>query len=367
MRKRLVWVDNARAIGMLLVFLGHILDIYIVNGHAGTNVKLPFSLIYSFHIPLFFFLSGVVFKERTGILHKDIYRTFVNLYIPFLFFELLVFFYHVRVALHQFGSFYLALEYFNRFKPRVMDLAIGHPVFSATSWFFSCLFMVQVIHLTAVKFIKSRRSLFISAVLFSLVGYWVAMVKSGNFSIYVFGRLQGAYYIESALIAICFFQMGNLLGKLEKGISLNRLYMLIAAVPLWLVSSILNLKRLPLLYGKVHASLISGIAMGNYLLYFSSAFLGIAIVLIISSVIPENRVLGFIGRKSMYFLGFNGLVYFMSRYIYFQGISNSKAVLLIALMLAVVNLLVFAPFVSVLDYIWSRGRSRLLSYVDRGP
>lgn len=45
---RIKWIDNARAIGILLVVLGHSL--------------IPASIqtyIYSFHMPLFFFLSGL--------------------------------------------------------------------------------------------------------------------------------------------------------------------------------------------------------------------------------------------------------------------------------------------------------------------
>ena len=52
------WVDIAKGIGIILVFLGHF--------------NIPDTLraeIYTFHIPLFFFLSGVVFND-----HKPINR-----------------------------------------------------------------------------------------------------------------------------------------------------------------------------------------------------------------------------------------------------------------------------------------------------
>ncbi len=50
--KRIEWVDIARGIGIILVILGH-----IGIGKVGK-------FIYSFHIPLFFFLSGfLVFLE----------------------------------------------------------------------------------------------------------------------------------------------------------------------------------------------------------------------------------------------------------------------------------------------------------------
>ncbi len=51
---RIVWLDAARGIGILLIIVGHIIP-----------MTLPFShFIYSFHVPLFFFLSGMVLQKR---------------------------------------------------------------------------------------------------------------------------------------------------------------------------------------------------------------------------------------------------------------------------------------------------------------
>jgi fucose 4-O-acetylase-like acetyltransferase len=62
-RARNLWVDYARAIGIILVVYGH-----VERGlfQAGLNInqgiyELTDSVIYSFHMPLFFFLSGLFF------------------------------------------------------------------------------------------------------------------------------------------------------------------------------------------------------------------------------------------------------------------------------------------------------------------
>jgi len=65
------WVDYAKAIGILLVVYGH-----VARGvhNAGIPMdaalyELVDSIIYSFHMPLFFFLSGLFFLhslERRG-------------------------------------------------------------------------------------------------------------------------------------------------------------------------------------------------------------------------------------------------------------------------------------------------------------
>lgn len=53
--KRLDYLDVAKGIGILLVILGHCQLGRIGRAH---------SLIYSFHMPLFFFISGVCFSNK---------------------------------------------------------------------------------------------------------------------------------------------------------------------------------------------------------------------------------------------------------------------------------------------------------------
>ena len=52
--KRIEWLDIAKGIGILLVILGHCLNIN----------QRSFHLIFTFHMPLFFLLSGYVFKDK---------------------------------------------------------------------------------------------------------------------------------------------------------------------------------------------------------------------------------------------------------------------------------------------------------------
>lgn len=51
-QKRLAWIDQARGAAMFLVVLGH--------AHLG---KTPQSLIYSFHMPLFFMITGLTLQK----------------------------------------------------------------------------------------------------------------------------------------------------------------------------------------------------------------------------------------------------------------------------------------------------------------
>ena len=52
---RIEYLDIAKGIGMILVYIGHCRI-------PGDNPL--FQWIYSFHMPLFFFISGLLFKRR---------------------------------------------------------------------------------------------------------------------------------------------------------------------------------------------------------------------------------------------------------------------------------------------------------------
>ena len=90
---RLDWVDYAKAIGIILVVYGHVArGIY----HAGIEIPREFyeivdRAIYSFHMPLFFFLSGIfffdsLFKQEKG---KFVSRKVDTIVYPYLVWSIL--------------------------------------------------------------------------------------------------------------------------------------------------------------------------------------------------------------------------------------------------------------------------------------
>lgn len=66
MRSRELWVDYAKAIGIILVVYGHVARGVCQSFNSmNTGYQLVDSVIYSFHMPLFFFLSGIFFVAST--------------------------------------------------------------------------------------------------------------------------------------------------------------------------------------------------------------------------------------------------------------------------------------------------------------
>lgn len=73
---RAQWIDCAKAIGIILVVYGH-----VARGLLNSDIPMPSepflildSVIYSFHMPLFFFLSGLLFTQSFS---KSGFREFI--------------------------------------------------------------------------------------------------------------------------------------------------------------------------------------------------------------------------------------------------------------------------------------------------
>ena len=60
-KQRLLYLDKLRAFAMIMVVMGHI--IYFCIYHEKQTDDVIFRLICTFHVPLFFFLSGIVISE----------------------------------------------------------------------------------------------------------------------------------------------------------------------------------------------------------------------------------------------------------------------------------------------------------------
>ena len=78
--KRIEWIDIAKSIGIMLVILGHILPM-------DSILK---KYIYSFHMPLFFILTGIVYSYKDNeSFCKIIEKQIKSILIPFFIFGLI--------------------------------------------------------------------------------------------------------------------------------------------------------------------------------------------------------------------------------------------------------------------------------------
>ncbi|MBQ9274851.1 MAG: acyltransferase family protein [Succinivibrio sp.] len=76
-KTRVDWLDLAKFIGMILVIVGHSLE-------PGGGQSLPRGIIFSFHMPLFFLLSGLVFapSQSPAQYARRLKKSFRRLIVP---------------------------------------------------------------------------------------------------------------------------------------------------------------------------------------------------------------------------------------------------------------------------------------------
>lgn len=190
---RIGWVDTAKALGVLLVITGHLL--------YSTRYRALLQLIYSFHMPLFFVLSGYVFRvRREERLIPFLCKKADRLLVPTFWFV---------------WGLWPVLRYLYRRSPTVGVEAVeglffvkGLVLYNDPCWFFIVLFEVYV-----AAFLLLRRS---DSVRFRLALCGLSFAAA--YLIYHVGRNHSLYFgnewpvsfgLDRAMPALGFFLAGN--------------------------------------------------------------------------------------------------------------------------------------------------------------
>jgi fucose 4-O-acetylase-like acetyltransferase len=198
MSKRIEYIDIARGIGILLVVMGH-------NDFAAIS-PFAYKVIYSFHMPLFFFLSGY-FINPTVEFRTFFKKRFNSLLKPYFFTIFLIYF--VSISFGRIG-FETALQ-------RIIKslYGAGYYIDWVQLWFLPHLFAVSLyafLFYAVVSKIDSRPIRW--AIL--LLTLWIASLFLQTFYPYplsVFGReyeLFGLpYSLDLVLLSGFFFILGS--------------------------------------------------------------------------------------------------------------------------------------------------------------
>lgn len=164
---RLAWVDYAKGIGILLVVYGHVL-----RGLESSNLALSATfysisdqLVYGFHMPLFFFLSGLfVEKWITKDLSTGISQKVKTIVYPYLIWSVLQ------------GSVNVILSSYTNAKMSWGDLLKMFYDPFGQFWFLYVLFLIFIFYYFGRKIMSLQVMFLVSIVLFLLspyLNFWV--------------------------------------------------------------------------------------------------------------------------------------------------------------------------------------------------
>lgn len=138
-KERLAWPDLLKGLGIFLVTLGH----------SSLVDKTVIAWIYTFHMPLFFFLSGYFFTRTEGSVWKTIRHKAVPILAPMVTYSLCRWVWSAVSALME-GS---APD----FRPLLgMLLQWGGTEFDGYVWFFAGLFAAECLFVLLLQWLEDR-------------------------------------------------------------------------------------------------------------------------------------------------------------------------------------------------------------------
>lgn len=270
--KRLLWADNAKAIGMILVVYGHTQGIDPV-------VK---KYIYSCHLPLFFFISGYLVKRSVLSYewHRYVSGNLNRIVIPYIFFWFVS--YPLWVLNGIVKKTHTLSDVVALAKP-FMGLIYGTDAFLISNdvlWYFTGWFSTTIIfylifkNKTLLKSILLMVSAVVGPCLPSIIGF----------------RLP--WNIEVALVATVFYGAGYMISQLSVDVDdlseINKIFLSFILFVVFVFSVESNIP-----------TNMSGMMYGNLLYYYFGAFSGVFLLILLSSFIPQNRIFKLIAENTI--------------------------------------------------------------------
>jgi fucose 4-O-acetylase-like acetyltransferase len=228
MSTRAGWVDAAKGIGILLVVLGH--------NQINSFMPVFHQYVYSFHMPLFFMLSGMFFKPQTDFFSL-VKRRFESILRPYLIITILIYagylFFNTTPVMQVVRWFVKSLLY------SMPDTMEWLPM-----WFLPHLFLLNLFAWIVIRLIYSRlpalwmRLLFLTGLLWC--GVIVMRASAGiDFSFWVL-RVQGGlpWSADLLLVTVSFFILGYEMRQSLPDAPLNSYWVLLVSGALWVALNI---------------------------------------------------------------------------------------------------------------------------------
>lgn len=284
MSKRIRWIDIARGIAILFVIIGHSLGSYM-----GTYFA---NLIYVFHMPIFFILSGYLYHKRNP--KKFLKSSWFNLLVPYIGTVIIAFvlltFYLVHnnsiiapSRVHSYRELSVSVLYGAGSN---VTLPLTHYQISAIGaiWFLLAFFIGTQLFNFVMSMAIPKNGLLIKGIIVALLTFMGTYLQT---YIYL------PWSINAALFAQIFFFSGYIIKKFEL-LSYGGRTPLCASVILWMATATIGLFGLDNVdFPNMYIAIIGGIA-SSYVVIRFSRFLDVKL--------KENiieRVLCFYGAESL--------------------------------------------------------------------
>ena len=271
MNNRTTWIDISKGIGIILVIIGH------------TSIPNFLTiLIFSFHMPLFFVISGFLFNKKKYLdnFSNFIYKKSSTLLWPFYTFSLLT-------ILINYTNSSLIINNEN-----LTNLILGNDSLNTPLWFLTALFSVELLFFIALKYFKNSNYLLV-----------IGLIITIGFINSIFFKLSFFFNLHIAFIALLFFTIGWLLKKYDYIRFINEISIkYILFISLLMIFIVFSNERIDMY----------SMTFGNIIYFIIGSILGSILIIFISLKVSNkhfiSQFLSFFGKHSLPLLAIHTII-----------------------------------------------------------
>jgi fucose 4-O-acetylase-like acetyltransferase len=270
-KNRIVWIDIAKGIGIITVILGHM---------SIPNILQRY--IFSFHMPLFFFLSGYLFSQQSMSTLNYIKKRIRTILLPYVLFSIIIIIIWAIVNIST-----------RDIIPSLYSTLIGNGAGNGF-WFLICLFITEVVFFILQRYIKNKLTLSILILFSGGIGYL--------FSVY---NIHLIWKVDVMFTSLVFLYSGYHAKKYNILEPINRMKKLLLISICFFLSIIfcfINHK------GNIGHVDMNSNYYGNILFFYISAFSGILFIKFIAQYLEHSKTLI---NNALIYLGRNTLILLM--------------------------------------------------------
>lgn len=268
-KKRIQWIDVAKGIGILLVVFQHCLT---ATNMMQTNVSLS---ILSFHMPLFFFLSGYVYRQKDNTLFfADRVK---GLILPVILYKF------VNIVIGCIVNFVGRSDLYSAFC-------------FAGFWFLEALFFISVIYYVFDNSILNRGKKYNEYLHLMFGG--VLFICGLYYSKQVVGR---EIAIVTALVGYLFFALGKYVRVCSNKDDCKNRFKKFPGIFKFMIGIVFIILTFLFAQSNTPVQMYMN-DYGNSILFLVNALIGIVGICFISMYIHDNCVLEFYGKNSLVIL-----------------------------------------------------------------
>ena len=320
-KRRLNYLDYAKGIGILLVVLAHI---YCFNPKLQESMIVVW--IYSFHMPLFFIISGMLIKFKDEKLSKNIIlKKIKNILIPYLFFSILSSI--IKIIIYELNTSMIIWD--------LIYTCIGYGI--DVLWFLPALFVAEILMLLIFKISKSDYMRMIIIGSLFIVG--LSITKSYGMILLIIGRC----FIATGFVSIGYYGFNRMNSH-----DVNTLFLIVL-----LLISIFSAKY----NGRVD---FMNLVHNNHILYIFNLILGTIIVIQFCKKIYNLNLLSYFGKNSIVILGIHmNLIYLVRRFIELDLYKYTTGLVLFFILL-----IIHIPMIDLYNKLFSLTKKKVQTITD---